>query len=142
MIIFRCSCNYFSSEIGFPVCYYPIIHSFPTLLSLRLAELGSLEAFHYSSNNSKEISCSLCCTFLSVLSFLCLSLSLSLSLSLLFPLHVCFEYVCVRVSVVCVVCCCLSILSSFSSLSGHWSLSQARRRCKILRSSPSLVSKF
>src|ERR1700730_12981099 len=61
MIIFRCSCNYFSSEIGFPVCYYPIIHSFLTLLSLRLAELGPLEAFHYSSNNSKEFCCSVCC---------------------------------------------------------------------------------
>src|SRR5438309_8388087 len=79
MIIFRCSCNYFSSAIGFSVCYYQIIHSFLTLLSLQLAELGSLEAFHYSINNSKEFCCSVCCTSSS--SF---SLFLSLSLSLCF----------------------------------------------------------
>ena len=108
----QCRWKCYDLIFGFSVLNYPRIHSSLILLSLRLAELGSLEAFHYSNNNSKEISCSLCCTSSS-------SFSLFLSLSL------CFS---------------LSILPFFPSLSVHWSLSQARRRCKILRSFPSLVS--
>ena len=110
----QCRWKCYDLIFGFSVLNYPRIHSSLILLSLRLAELGSLEAFHYSNNNSKEISCSLCCTSSS--SF---SLFLSLSLSLFFSLHPTFLPL---------------------SLSVHWSLSQARRRWKFfLRSSPSLV---
>ena len=78
----QCRWKCYDLIFGFSVLNYPIIHSSLILLSLRLAELGSLEAFHYSNNNSKEISCSVCCTSSS--SF---SLFLSLSLSLFFSLH-------------------------------------------------------
>ena len=80
----QCRWKCYDLIFGFSVLNYPRIHSSLILLSLRLAELGSLEAFHYSNNNSKEISCSVCCTFSSSFSlFLSLSLSLCFSLSIL-----------------------------------------------------------
>src|SRR5258705_11572971 len=70
-------------------------------LSIRLAELGSLEAFHYSSNNNKEICCSGCCAF----SFLSLFLSLFPSPPSLLSMCVLSLCMCVSPLCVCVVCC-------------------------------------
>jgi hypothetical protein len=141
----QCRWKCYDLIFEFSVHDYPRIHSFLTLLSLRLAELGSLEAFHYSSNKSKEISCSLCCTFSLSLSFSpsssLSSLSLFLSPSSLLSMCV-FEYVYVPVSVVnvCVLCVDLSIVPSFPSLSVHGLYHKLAAGAKFWRSSAPLVS--
>jgi len=63
---------------------YPRIRSSLPLLSLRLVELAQVQAFHYSNNSSKVISCMLCCTcLLSLSSLLSLFSPVSSLLSLL-----------------------------------------------------------
>ena len=86
---------------------------FPHFLISPIGWAGSARSFSLLKQQQQRI------LLQCLLYFFFFFLSLSLSLSLFFSLHPTFLPL---------------------SLSVHWSLSQARRRCKILRSFPSLVS--